>query len=307
MNYEKFKTEVEHKFLSFMPKEYQNMEIRISQTMKVNETLDSLTLFNKDESAKPFPTMYINHMYEDYMLTNDFEDCMRKATLAMTRAMEQAPIIDLSNLTFENRKENIVFQLVNYEQNKQMLAQAPHRKYLDLAIVYRLIVDADDSGTASILINDAFKKIFKATEEELFNEAVLNTKRIFEPTITDMVDVIGAGMGVPTEMLAMMPRRESWVITNKQKLNGAGSILYEEYLYELANDLDDDLYILPSSIHECILLPANGKDPYYLSEMVNEVNGSKVEPCERLSNEVYFYSRSTRKITMETNNNTKLA
>lgn len=302
MNYESFKAEVEQKFLGFMPKEYQGMKVRISQTIKVNEKLDGLTLIDKSDNAgarKTFPTIYINHMYEDYMLTMDFDDCMKRVARAMVRALNEAPAVDISDLTFEKRKESIVFQLISYKQNEEMLRNVPHRRVLDLAIVYRMMVDIGDADAqGSILVNGELIKHFGVTEEELFKEAMTNTKRVLEPRVVDMADLIGAELDAPQEIAELIPRNEMFVITNKRKINGAGSILYEEYLHELADKLDDDLYILPASVHECILVPASDHEPNELLEMVRDVNASEISPSEKLSDEVYTYSRDTRSITI---------
>ena len=89
------------------------------------------------------------------------------------------------------------------------------------------------------------------------------------------------------------------VLTNESKLNGAACILYENVLYDFAQKLGADLYILPSSVHEVILLPKLSmfeKDE--LVNMVKEVNTEGVAADEVLSDHVYEYNRTERLITM---------
>lgn len=96
-------------------------------------------------------------------------------------------------------------------------------------------------------------------------------------------------LGLPEQIL---PRR-MYVITNQQEQYGASALLYEDCLRSLADQAGGDLYILPSSIHELIAIPAAGGDPTGLQDLVREINGTKdlISPDEVLSNNVYRYSR----------------
>ena len=92
---------------------------------------------------------------------------------------------------------------------------------------------------------------------------------------------------------------DMYILTNETKLNGAACILYENVLYDFAQKLGEDLYILPSSVHEVILLPKLSvfeKDE--LVNMVREVNTEGVAAEEVLSDHVYEYNRTQRLITM---------
>ena len=63
--------------------------------------------------------------------------------------------------------------------------------------------------------------------------------------------------------------------------------------------MEKDLIILPSSIHEVLLLPDDGDISYAeMSRLVTHINRSEVPKEDRLSNQVYLYSRNTGDITM---------
>ena len=103
---------------------------------------------------------------------------------------------------------------------------------------------------------------------------------------------------------ALPLEQEMWVITNDRGINGAASILYTDVLSNLADKLDSDLYILPSSVHEVITVSSKSsvsKDVDDLAQMVHEINMTQVELDERLSNQVYFYDRTTQQISLATN------
>ena len=114
-----------------------------------------------------------------------------------------------------------------------------------------------------------------------------------------------ASIGMPAEvadmMIGEMPEdKMMWVISNDRGINGAGSMLYEDNLHKLAMKLETDLYILPSSVHECIAVSTNVGDPYELAEMVSEINMGQVALEDRLSNQVYHYDKDARRLTLAT-------
>ena len=96
------------------------------------------------------------------------------------------------------------------------------------------------------------------------------------------------------------PERSMWIISNERGTNGAASMLYENELHKLSVQLGTDLFILPSSIHEVIAVPADDLEPEELAQMVSEINMGQVELGERLSNQVYYYDKELRKLSLAT-------
>ena len=72
-------------------------------------------------------------------------------------------------------------------------------------------------------------------------------------------------------------------------INGAAAILNDTARQEIAEKLGD-FYVLPSSIHEVMIVPkSTGRSLEELELMVRSVNSSEVEPDEVLSDHVYEY------------------
>jgi len=211
-------------------------------------------------------------------------------------------------LNFDNPEEKIVFQLINTEQNKDMLAHVPHREWKDLSIIYRLVTNVDKDGIESAVVRDGLAEKLGFTEEQLFKHAVENTRNIFPPTVRSMNDVmkeIFMADGMPMEAVEMIlgevpADRMMYVISNDRGINGAISMLYEDQLHTLAEQLGTDLYILPSSIHETIAVSVDMGDPEELAQMVSEINMDQVSLQERLSNQVYHYDKDLRVLSMAT-------
>ena len=306
MNYEIFKEVVAEKFMDYMPEQYQGMRLRVEPVNKVNKVLDGITLVGSGAGRSVSPTLYINHMYEHYLETENLQEVLQSAARRMDMAFKEMP--EVGDVNLESAKDNIVFQVINTLQNEDMLRDMPHREFQDLSIIYRWVVKVDENGIQSSAIRNNLAEQLGMNEEQLFKCAVENTRRIFPPTVKSMNDVIREMFisdGMPAEvadmMIGEMPEdKMMWVISNDRGINGAGSMLYEDNLHKLAMKLETDLYILPSSVHECIAVSTDMGDPYELAAMVNEINMDQVALEERLSNQVYHYDKDARRLTLAT-------
>lgn len=309
MEYEIFKGVVGEKFKEFLPEKYQDAQVEIRPVDKVNRTLDGLSIRGSEPGMNISPTIYVNHMYEDYVTTENLNATLERAAEGFIKAMEQKESINVNELTnAECAKDKIVFQLINTEQNKEMLANMPHREFKDLSVIYRMVVKIDGEGIASTPVHNGFADTLGFTEEQLFKLAAENTKRLLPPVVKSMNDVmreIFMKDGMPPEIADMMlgempPEQQMYVISNNKGINGAVSMLYEDGLHDLAEKLGSDLYIMPSSIHEVIAVSTDLGNPNELAAMVAEINMDQVALDERLSNQVYHYDKELRKVTLAT-------
>lgn len=305
MNYELFKEVVEEKFKDYLPEKFAGMELTVRPVEKVNRSLDGMHFAGGEENMVT-PTIYINDMYDKYLQNENLEEVLEVSAGMLERAMEEVSMV--GEIDFDSAKDNIVFQLVNTEQNKEMLAGVPHREFQDLSIMYRWVVKTDGTGIQSTIIKDPLAEKLGMSEEQLFKAAVENTKRLFPPVVKSMNDVIRDMFmkdGMPAELADMMigempPEQTMWVISNDRGINGAVSMLYEDKLNKLATELESDLYIMPSSVHEVIAVSTGMGEPEELAQMVAEINMDQVSLDERLSNQVYHYDKDLRKLSLAT-------
>lgn len=303
MDYEIFKAVVKEKFLSYMPEKYRDAVVDIHPSRKVNRTLDGLTVHKEGDSIV-FPTIYVNEMYEHYQSCNDLEAVLFHA------ARDYAKILDgvesyKPDIAIGNLKDNVIMCLVNTEQNREMLAGIPSREFQDLSVIYRWVVDQTPDAIGSVIVSNGLAKEAGLSEEELFRCASQNTRQFSPVTVKTIQEVLFGLMPLPPELKSMLPREENpkesmWIIGNERGINGAVSMLYEENLHKLAEKVGDDLFILPSSIHEVIAIPAGMAEGNMerLTEMVHEVNMGELKLEDRLSNSVYHYDKHLRKVTL---------
>ena len=307
MDYTMFKELVKDKFMDYMPEYLRNGNLSIDKVSKINGARDGLHIYQPGEQGAP--TIYVDDMYERFKKNEDLELTMREAAELYVKAVEEMPPIPMNLLT-ENAKDKIYMVIINTESNKDILKDAPHREVNDTSVIYRIMVSDDEKGIGSALITNHIAEEMGMDEEQLFKIAAENTPNLFPPVVKPMSQVIfgmltengGMPKDVAEQVIDGMRGGDEmmWIISNSKGVSGAVNMIFEKNLHELSKGLNEDLYILPSSIHEVIAVPASMGDPNELAEMVLQVNTEVVDVSERLSNQVYHYDRDARKLSMAT-------
>lgn len=304
-------------------------EVIVNQVTKNNGViLEGITITKKDCNISP--TIYVDDFYEEYAQGKEFGRII-KEIIDIYHQCKVEHNIDLSFLLdYENVKNKIVYKLINFEKNKLLLAQVPHVKYLDLAIVFYCNIVSDFLNQGSILIYNKYCKTWKITTEQLYDRAKQNTPKLLrydlksmEQIMRDMIDDNGLSSmqensyydkdgnetTLSNELMEDMIQQileeleegkteiPMYVLSNEAKLNGAACLLYADIVKNFADTMKSDLYILPSSIHEIIIVPADENNYFEkLEKMVKDVNATQVCREDVLSDGVYFYSRQLQEI-----------
>jgi hypothetical protein len=309
-DYNSFVNELTGTVKKMMGEEY---SVRIYKVTKNNSLeLDSLVLLKEGKNFAP--NIYLLPYYEAYLEGISIKELADRLCGIYHHCA--IPVVDEEfSYAFEDMKPFIIYRLVSYEKNRKLLEQVPHIKYLDLAITYHCLVRDDDNGIGTIRITNDHMQVWNTTIQEIHSFAAGNTKTIFPSTIRSMEEVI-KGM-LADEMLQgseefqtdMFPcilnaeiktnQQKMYILSNHKGINGATCLLYENVLYEFAQLIQSDFYILPSSIHEIILVPYDKTiSKETLADMVKDVNRTQVARDEVLSDRVYFFSRKNNAITM---------
>lgn len=221
--------------------------------------------------------------------------------------MEEKKSIDSNSITgkrsmgsmnLEQIKERVIYRLVSAEANREILSQIPHIPYLDLAIVFVLLLKIEDEWQLSHVINNQDLEQWGIRPEELYRLAEKNTPRMLPASWKELRSIL---MDFVNESeLDDIPELDPhmYVLTNQEGLWGAAAILYPDMLKNIADWLEADLVILPSSIHEIIIMPEveKGLQGEALEAMVREVNQKEVMEEEVLSYRVYRYDRETEQL-----------
>lgn len=191
---------------------------------------------------------------------------------------------------------HVEYQVVNAKRNAERLEGVPRKQIVDLAVIYRVVLNDGDNRLTSYILNENHLKLAGINADELDEAARSNTQKAGF-VIKTMGEIIAEMMGMNNSLdEETLGDPQMYVLTNRRKVNGANILLYKDWLAEVANRLKDDFFILPSSIHELLAVPVSGTDEKELRAMVKEVNNTEVAPEEILSYEVYRYSRKTCEI-----------
>lgn len=252
------------------------------------------------------PVIYMDACYEryreGYMGTGEAAEYVYKK---IVECMEDLNGIRLPAFQeWESVKGNIRAELVNAGMNREMLMEMPHRLFLDLAVTYYIKIDGlfdGDGGMSFVQISNNYMELWGKDEESLYRTAMENMRLDGKPRLEDM-DVLLRDMmleetgGELPEIEKGMPSG-MYVLSNQCRHFGAAELLDSGTLEEIGRRLEDDYVVLPSSIHECIILPLNTAPSYEeLAGMVRAVNREQVDIQDWLSDHVYRYGRREGKL-----------
>lgn len=225
---------------------------------------------------------YLDAVYEESkkVTVNIKEICSREQILATVKP----------RMISETNLENVINNEIVYA------------RYLDMLILFYVEIPNLDTGkeVASYTIKRDNLKMAGVTKEELYINAIKNIEEDY--VIENMEKVICRIVGITEDELeesmcsSFTSSIPMYVITNKQNVNGASVILNKTMLGELKEIIKGDYYILPSSVHECIVVPIDEADAESLREMVTEINDGQVKPEDRLTYNVYKYANGEIKI-----------
>lgn len=293
MNFEEFKAWVKENITSKDWKETSQVEISV---VKKNNGVSNAGLSIREDEHDVSPLLYLDDYYIHYQNGELLENIIRNIRADYDKKVQMAAVKIPNLQEFENIRGRIIYRLVNYEKNKEILEDCPHIRLYDLAVTFRWVARIDDVGVSTSLITNKQVKEWGVSVNDLVLTARQNTPRLFPAQIIDMEEML-AGM---VSFILYPSAIPMYILTNKQELNGASALLYGDILKDFANKKGADMYILPSSIHEVIMIPADRiDDPKKLSSMVHEANTTVVSTGDVLSDSVYYYDRKKDQILVK--------
>ena len=305
MNYEGFLTQVQKSVGDIIG---EGGKVSISHIIKNNGMeLDGLIIMMKDSNVSP--TIYLNSFYDERCTGRPFDEIIDNIIEVYNENKDKVTICADFFMNFDNIKDKVVYKIINYDQNKKLLQKVPHKKILDLAVVFYCLIEQGELGNATALIYNTHMQTWNVDIDAIYEIAIENTPKLLKSNIKKMADIIkelflqehnfneDESLDIFNKIDGDDISADMFVLTNISRINGAACMLYEDVLSDFANSIDSDLYILPSSIHEVIIVPqVNNLDKTELCQMVKEVNAEGVAEDEILSDHVYVYCRESGQI-----------
>ena len=259
--------------------------------------LDGLVICSKGSHVSP--NIYLND-YFDLMEKGETKESILRKIIASYEKAKNVNDFDpemLNDLSLV--KDKIIFRLINKNANAVLLEDVPFIPFLDLAVVFSIMVDISEENCGTILIHNNLLELWDVSVEELFEIAKTNTYEALRPDCTPINEYIpGMVLDEDSNLLKdLLPTIDMYVLSNSKRFHGAGVICYPTFIKEIADRLEKDLFIIPSSIHEVLVLPmSDGMQLSEISELVRQVNATEVAPDEVLSNHAYYFLRTKNKI-----------
>lgn len=245
------------------------------------------------------PCIYLDDYYKGYQNKSigikETADNIYSQIMESQNDLRNIDVMDFMN--WNNIKCHIYAKLINADRNRELLDAIPHRMFLDLAVVYYAAVNVFKiQKTGTVLIHNNHMSIWGKNEETLYQTALLNMRSDGEPLFKSMHSILRSSAPEVfhcPESGELSLNTGAYVLTNCRKRYGASEILDKNTLKEISDRIMDDYVLLPSSVHEIIVLAPDYKTGYgELAEMVKEVNTEEVSAEEYLSDHVYVYDRS---------------
>ncbi|MDE5778745.1 MAG: hypothetical protein K2I10_09625, partial [Lachnospiraceae bacterium] len=317
MNYQEFLDYIKENLAKYLA-EYQNIQSRenkseereedyvveIHRVLKNNGVvLDGLTIRKQEENCSP--NLYLNPYFDQYQMGRPITTIIKELVCRYSQAKIEGMITVADLADYESVKDRIVLRLVNFEKNESLLKSCPHKRYMDLAITFRYMVGKDPVGIATSLISNQEFEAWNVEFSELYQVALFNTMREFPWKMDSLAKVISdylkdkAPGTLPEDLISEIEHMENsengvsmFVLTNDTGINGATCILYDNVIKNFAKVQESNIFILPSSVHEVMLVPENAEtETEFLEALVREANDSAVGLIDLLSDNIYYYDR----------------
>lgn len=270
------------------------MEFDFRKVEKLNESYEAITI--KPEGCNIGMNLNVDKLFSDYKEGVLFGDLVDRSLDMIKHGLRNMPVFDADKFTdYEHMKNNLVMEVVSAEANAELLKTIPHKRMEDMAVVYRFIVDRFMEKQASVLITNSILLQMGVTPEQLHEDALRNAPEVKPLVIQGMSEVLAEMVGPEAaELMGIKPeepeKEQMYVASVPDKTHGASVIAYQDFMDKAAERAGGDFFILPSSIHELLIVPDTKEMDFKVLEgMVREVNETQVAPEDKLTDSVYHY------------------
>lgn len=309
MDYQEFLSQLCEKVKEHLPEGHQSANVDIVTSHKNNDTkLEALIIKNEHDTL--VPRIYVDSYFEDEENGRSIENIAKEMVqIYLDNKTTQFKSLPEDITDYNKIKDQLVVQLINRDYNKELLTDVPHKdlENTDLSAILRLEFETDDPISAFARIDYQMLDLWKVSFDTAYEEALSNCIKKNPATIVSIEDVMMDIMGIK-EVEKGLPKTaeiesyQQYVLSNSSGKWGATVMLYPEVLQQIAENSDADLLIMPSSIHEVILMKVTEEfSASELQSIVISVNqGGVLEPEDILSNGVYCYNKDEHMLSLAT-------
>ena len=251
-----------------------------------------MVIKKKDKNVSP--TVYIDGLYEAYQKGMPMSRAVEEAVDAYERCMPEKKVDVSFFKEFDSVRDRLSFKLLGIRENLEYLEDVPYKKFENLAMVPVCVMRNDIIGEGMITIQRSHIDSWGIKEEELWENLMESAVKITPAKVAKMADYLKRSVLGDSDELNMLT-----VVTNESGIYGAGAVMYPGVLRSISEKYGKNLYVLPSSVHEVIVLPERGEDEERdnLQAIVREVNAGVLGRDDYLSDLVYYYDKDKETLT----------
>lgn len=306
MTFQEFVTYAKENIKRYLPKNMANCEVEIQQVHKMNTSYTGLIL-NQPGSSGAY-TINLDHLYEGFEVAEQAIHPDLILQEMIEKLPKDAPKFDMSVFeNYKNAKDRLFIRLGNCESSREFLSGVPHQTMYDMAVTYHIMLDSDKNGEMTTAVTNRLLDIYGVSKEQLHKDALQNSVKLLPPQVMNLNEdyIMSVFTGIQPasvnfdDALKHLSFEDAnlIILSNTEHCNGAAAMLYPEVLEKISFQTDSDFYILPSSVHEVLLLKKTDYlNPNELQKMVQSINGTEVLPEDMLSNNVYYYNSMLQKV-----------
>ena len=309
LSYKEFEKAVVDTIRSYLPPDKMSADISVREITRSNDR-KAAALLIREEGNRITPNIYLEDYYKMYQQEENLDEILK----SIADAYEQSrgisdKVFSINPFEFENVKNKLYITVMNEALNTDYLANKVHITIpgTDLSAVVRVMCSKEEHS--SFAVSEEMAAQWDISEDELYKLALKNSERILPVILRNMSDIV-------TELSAGRLQNaydsgesadwklrpcQQYVLSNEDGLDGASAMLYEGVLKKISEETGGNIFILPSSLHELILMKDTGVVSVdELQNTVMSINRSQVRPEDLLSDEVYYYDVKEQKLTMAT-------
>ena len=289
MDYEEFRDNLVAEVQKNLYERGQEVNVRISDVEKLNDSYEAMSITPEDGYVGI--NLNLNAIFASYENGTEYHKLVSAVTDEIETQLTNMPEFDVESLTdYSKMRDTLAMEVVSLERNATFLTKVPHQELEDMAVVYRFVVDSNEEGRSSILVTNEMLNKMGVTPEQLHADALERAPELRPAVITGLSEIIGPSIMETFGEDALPADELMYVASVPDRISGAGVIAYQEFMDQAAERLGGDFFVLPSSVHEVLLLKDDGAADYrFLQSMVEEVNATQVAPDEKLTDSVYHY------------------
>lgn len=262
-----------------------NTEVSVQTVVKNNDILHTGVVI-RAKGSDIAPVFYVDSMMEHGMSADQI-------AIYICRAYRKEGEKTFENtkdllLRYDNVKGLLDLRLINRVLNEEHLTDIPYESFIDLAIIVVARLEESTRQQAVVKVTKQLIEMWGVSFHEVYEDARKNfmERKPLKKKMTDVIRALDPEFPLNDIDISM------YVITNETMIYGASAILNNAFMDQLTTEIGDDLIVIPSSIHECIVVPASNISEDAINVIIREVNCTNVKPEERLSDHMYLYKRN---------------